>query len=571
MAIAIAGVAAYANGFVRVFLFDDLGAIVRNPQITSLANLAAVLTPPLDTPLTGRPLVQLSFALNYAVHGLDVWGYHAVNLSLHIACALMIFAIIRRLSTPALALGVSLLWVVHPLNSEAVMYLTQRTELMMALCLLLTVYAAVREWRTLAVVACAAGMLCKETMVVAPLVVVMLDWAYGPRPFSDTWRRRWPLYAALAATWIIPAVMLATRGQTTTAGFSTSGVTPWVYLLNQPAMILRYLRLSIWPSDLVLYYGWPLPLTFSAVAVPFLVVASLVVAAIVALIRWPKVGAMAVWICVLLGPTSSLVPIATEVGAERRMYLPLVGVLALLLTGIAWLARRAGPSMRTAPAVVVAIATVVGGATTYARNAEYASALGMAETILARWPTPNAHHLVGAEMLVVSRHADAVPHLRIAAERYAPARFSLGEALFGSGDPLAAVVEFERFLREEPTLAPVRTQLLIAKAYGSEGQLMKAIEHLTLVLAAEPAHTEANGLMGQALSQQQRFADALPYQEAYLRAAPSNADAWASYGVALAAVGRITDAAAAFERALTIRPDFAAARQALTQLGRPAK
>ena len=562
----------YWNSFSGVFLFDDLGTIVRNTEIRQLTHLGQVLLPPADTALAGRPLVQLSFAINYALGGLDVWGYHLVNLAFHVGCTCLIYALIRRVAPQGLAFAVALLWTVHPLNSEVVNYLTQRTESMMALCLLLTLYCVARQWRVAAVVVCSLGMLCKETMAMAPVAVVLYDWAASDVvSFRALWRTRWPLYAALSATWIVPAVMLATRGQTLSAGFATAHVSPWTYLLNQPAMILRYLRLALWPSDLVLYYGWPRALHFSDVWLPFIVVAALVTLSIVALAKWRPIGVAAVWVSLFLGPTSSLLPIATEVGAERRMYLPLVGVLTLGVVGLAALARRTAPFHRDEtwsawPAAVVAIATVAFGATTFARNAEYATSLGMARTVLERWPTANAEQMVGTELVVAGRHEEAVPHLQAAVKAYPPARYFLGEALLGAGKHAEAIAELERFTREEPSLAPVRTRLMIAKAYGSTGQMPEAIEHLKRVLVLDPNHAEAHGLIGEALTAQKNFTDAVPHYQAYLAANPGSITVWSKLGLALAMTDRLPEARTAFERALAIDPSNGPAREALKQL-----
>ena len=567
VALLAAGLITYANSFGGLFLFDDLGTIVRNPQIRALWRLSQVLVPPADTAVAGRPLVNLSFALNYALGGTNVWGYHAVNLALHLTCALLIYALIRRLAGTSLAFAVALLWTVHPLNTEVVNYLTQRTESMMAVCVLLTLYAARREWRIVAIIACALGMLCKETMVMAPVAVVLIDWAFGEEvSFGATWRRRWPLYAALVATWLIPAAMLATRGQTTDAGFATAQVSTWTYLLNQPAMILRYLRLALWPSDLVLYYGWPRPLSFADVWLPFVIVSALLVGSVAALVKWRRVGAMAVWVFLWLGPTSSLIPIATEVGAERRMYLPLIGVLVLAVAALAWAAKRMGREMRPLPAVVVAVATVALGATTYARSADYTSSLRIANTVLARWPTANAHQLVGTELLAAGRYDEALPHLRIAAERYPPARYFLGQALFSARQYDEAIGVFEQFTREEPSLAPVATQLLIAKAYGASGRMPQAAEHLSRVLAAEPNNIEAHGFMAEALAAQKRFAEAVPHYQAFLETNSRNAAVWTGLGMAFVALGKPAEAVPAFQTAAEAEPGNSRFRQNLARL-----
>ena len=138
---------------------------------------------------------QLFSAVNYALGGLDVRGYHAWNIAVHILCALIIFGVVRRTlewpalhstfgsSATSLAFSTALLWELHPLNSEATDYVIQRTESMMALFCLLTLYASIRAiesratvwWHRTAVTSCALGMACKESMAFAPLLVVAFD------------------------------------------------------------------------------------------------------------------------------------------------------------------------------------------------------------------------------------------------------------------------------------------------------------------------------------------------------------------------------------------------------------
>src|SRR5262245_12865369 len=148
-------VIAYWSSLQGAFISDDLVSIVRSEQVRNLGSLGSLL-PEADTSFAGRPVVQLSFAINYALGGLDVTGYHIVNILIHVCSALLLFGIVRRTFAsrhlverfgPAatdLGFAVALLWAVHPLNTDAVTYLSQRTELLMGLFYLLTVYACVR-------------------------------------------------------------------------------------------------------------------------------------------------------------------------------------------------------------------------------------------------------------------------------------------------------------------------------------------------------------------------------------------------------------------------------------------
>jgi len=94
--LAVAGLLAYAGSFAGPFLFDDQNAVVKNTTIRTLTPLSVPLSPPRDTPVAGRPVINLTFAANYAIGGLDVTGYHVVNLAVHLLTALVLFGVVRR-------------------------------------------------------------------------------------------------------------------------------------------------------------------------------------------------------------------------------------------------------------------------------------------------------------------------------------------------------------------------------------------------------------------------------------------------------------------------------------------
>jgi protein O-mannosyl-transferase len=547
--IVLAGIATYGNTFANPFIFDDFGSIVRNPQIRDLANLRAVFSPLADTAVANRPLVNLSFAINYAIGGLDVAGYHFVNLSLHLACALVLFGLVRRTldiagvanagRATAIAGAIALLWVVHPLNSEVVDYLSERSESMMALCYLFVLYAGVRayrsthpgRWQIAAVTACAAGMACKESMVTAPLMLVLFDRVFLFGSMRDAVRARWRLYGAVALSWMLLLPSFLARSAISSGGFSSAEATPWTYLLNQAELVTRYFRLAFWPSSLVNYYGWARPLTLPDVwpFALFLLVA--LACAIVLFAKQPRLGFAALWVLVTLAPASSVIAIAAEVGAERRMYVPLAGLVALVVIAADRLLQK-----RTLP-VVLFVAVVLAGVT-FARNREYASALTMAQTVLERWPTPAAHHLVGAELSFAGRRDEAIAELRIAAPDYPPSRFYLGKALVDAGrrdDAIEAIDVLQRFLRDEPTSPVVPTvHMLLARAFWATQQWPQAIEQCELVLATRPDDPNAHALL---------------------------ADAWSSHGLSLISAGHVAAATDAFGKAVSASPRDGRLRQ----------
>jgi tetratricopeptide (TPR) repeat protein len=592
LAIIAAGMLAYANSLSGPFLIDDAVTVVDNPHVRQLWPLSQALFSEEETPAAGRPLVNLSFAINYAIGGLAVRGYHLVNIAIHILGALLLFGVVRRtLDSPplhprfsatstAVALAVAILWMLHPLNTEAVDYLTQRTELMMGLFFFLTLYANSRTddsprrpwWRAIAVGACAAGMACKETMVTAPLLIVLYDVTFRGESIRTAFRKRGGFYAALAATWGLLVALAWSGPRARSAGWSV-GISVWTNLLNQSVMIVRYLRLTVWPTALVLTYGFTHTVRLVDVLPSALLVVALLGVTLVLLRLAPRVGFLGAWFFVTLAPTSSVVPMITEVGAERRMYLPLAAPVALAVLGLHWLTRRlnrdpglASPSGPSATIAIVVVAVVATGYTveTRARNREYRSGLVMAQTVLERWPTGYAHLLLATELIAVGDHQAALPHLRVAVQDTPRAEYGLGVELVRQQRWQEALEHLQAFVRLEPLLIEaVNARNLIGRIFLDRGRLDDAADQFQIVLRMDPSFSAAHGGLGDVRVVQRQWPAAIAEYQQYLPAHDDDANAWLSLGVALENTGRNDEAIAAFRHALAVDPTNAiAARDA---------
>ncbi|HEY6362897.1 MAG TPA: tetratricopeptide repeat protein [Vicinamibacterales bacterium] len=551
--IVLAGLFAYANSLSGPFLFDDESSIVGN---RSIRDVGSSLSPPRETPVAGRPLVNLTFALNYAFGGLDVRGYHLVNIAIHVAAALVLFGIVRRtLLLPQLArrfgtasadvaLGCGLIWMLHPLQTEAVNYLSERTESLMGLFYLLTLYSSIRgsdadrrsnrgltprRWRGAAIAACAAGMACKESMVTAPVMVVMYDRVFLFDGFRAAFRARRGFYAGLFASWLVLAALMAATPRTS-VGFG-AGTSPWVYLLNQAELLARYLWLSAWPRELVLDYGLPRSLTLGDAIVPGALVVALIAATAVALRYAPTIGFLGAWFFLTLAPTSSIVPIATEVGAERRMYLPLAGIVALGVVGL-WRVLSRGPQgsaprHRSFVAVATAVCILL-GAGTILRNQEYQSRLAIARTIVERRPHGRAHFLLANELIGAGQRDEAMAQLRLSARDYPGAHFALGTELLGEGRTDEAIAEIETFLRALPAHAnAVPARDMLGRAYLAQGKFPQAAEQFRYLHEKAPSYRGAGNdillNLGYALVGSGRLLEAVPVLERAAESSPNDA------------------------------------------------
>ncbi len=586
----------YANSLSLPLVFDDRVTILENPQIRNPWTVD-VLRPARELPVAGRPLANLTFAWNYAAAGTAVEGYHLVNLVLHLACALALFGVVRRtLQLPGLsawhpfaddlACATALLWAVHPLNSEVVNYLTQRTESLMALALLMTLYASIRSratngstgWEIVAGLSCLTGMGAKETMVVAPLLVLLFDAWFIDGSLAAALRVRLRFYGMLAATWLFLAGLVATSPRGLSAGFA-SGVSPGQYLLNQAPVVARYLRLAVWPTGLVAHYGAPIALSPGDVLLPGAVVLALLVTTVIALRRWPRAGYLGAWVFITLAPTSSLVPIATEVGAERRVYLAMMAVAAgaCCLAGQALWRRRtasgdtaAVASPRAFMASVVALAIGLGGVTMQ-RTREYASGLVLAQTSLDRWPSPTARLMVGTELAATGRHAEALPYLRQAAGQMPRGRYNLGVELFNAGELEEARRELQQFVRDYPNLIEaVPARALIGRTLAATRDWTAAIEEFEAVVRMAPGQATGRDLLVSALGDYgAQLAQAGQLDEALIRfrraaeLAPSSAGAQRNLATALYDARDLDAAIVSAKRAISLAPDDPAAHNLL--------
>jgi tetratricopeptide (TPR) repeat protein len=569
----------YWNSLGVPFLFDDVGAVVNNATIRRLASWD-VLTPPADgSTTTGRPVVNFTYALNHALSGEGVWSYHALNVAIHALAALTLLGVVRRtLTGPGLrgrfgaaagplAFLTALLWALHPLQTESVVCIAQRTESLCALFYLLTLYCFLRGveddatphassppgtagrtmtrsarplfWFALSILTCLLGMATKEVMVTAPLIVLLYDRTLLSSRvaggFSAAWRQRRNYYLALAGTWLLLTWLVKHGGgaRGVAAGFGL-GVSWWTYLLKQCEAIVLYLRLSVWPHPLVLDYGTGVVHSVADVWWQGIVVLALLGATVWALIRKPVAGFLGAWFFLILAPSSSVVPLVTQTMAEHRMYLPLAAIVCLIVLA---LYDRAGARSLW----LLAGAAVLLGWGTVSRNRDYRDAVAIWTDTVARIPQSSRAHN------------------------------NLAWALQQQGKTDEANAQYARAVALQPDYVTAHYDWGVALL--DQGRAAEAIIQLEAAVRLAPGHADALVDLGNALMQMQRTAEAVACYEQALRL-KSGADVHYDLGVALARLDRRDEAAAHLRTALALAPNLPEAHYQLARLaelaGRPA-
>jgi Flp pilus assembly protein TadD len=536
-----AGAWAYSTSFGGVFVLDDVRAIVRNETIRSLWPLTTPLSPPAASTVAGRPVANLSFAVNHALAPVPAGeraaqpdaplsappvgpaAFHAGNLIIHLGAALALFGIVRRTlqspplaarfgePAPWLALAAALVWVVHPLTTAAVTYIVQRVESLMSLFYLLTLYCAIRAssaaragwWIAAAIVSCALGMATKEVMVTAPVTVVIWRRLFAPPETGAARRRGIVLIAGLVATWAVLAFLVS--GERRAPSLGVGWASSWSYLLAQAEVVLHYLRLAILPSPLVFLYDWPLGTSLGEVAWQAALLAAAVALTAYGVVRRYPASFLCAWFFLMLAPSSSVLPIVTEVAAEHRMYLPLAAVVTAAVVAAYLAGRRVARSPRTglaAAAVAVAAAVGVLGAETRDRNRTYGSAEGLWRDTVTKRPNDARARVAYAEALAgVGKVADAEAQLRTSlslAPGDAAARVRLGAVLAQQRKFDAAVPQLEQALTLRP--GDPDAHRFLGEIYAMQRRDALAVLHYEEALAVVPGNAQLAGRLAAVLA-----------------------------------------------------------------------
>lgn len=614
----------YSGSLNAPFILDDFRAITENPR---LANF--------DLSDMVRPVAHLSFALNYVIGGTAPFVYHVTNVAIHLAAVLLVFGLCRRLLVlrrvprsirwrhNELAFVIALLWGLHPLQTQAVTYVVQRAESLMALCYLACLYAllraarrgAVLRWALVAGFAAWVGIGTKQVLAGVPIVALLMDLSFLSRRPRDAIVHRWPVHVALFSAWGFLATLYALSDGTQAAlavgtqGGGHDSVSGIAYLLTQCEVIPHYLRLAFWPDALVLDYMWPLRDSLLDVWPGGLLLCVLGVATLVGLVR-RRVGSFwGVLFFIVLAPSSSLQPLP-DPAFEHRMYLPLLGVVGTAVTALwALLARL---PRRRAGAIALALALLAAsglGARTWIRNADYGDPARMWRTVLAHRPDNLRAHVNLARTLNDRGEPDAaaaaaraglaraetlrrMPQDGLAAAIAEPGGFTLmhrliyyaglnhelGRALTARGERNAAVAAFEEAVRLARWYWP--SWRALAAARFEQGNRARALTIWNWLLESRPEDAIARVSFADALAEMGRHADALAHYETALRGIPNPVYVQLRIGWILAASpddalrdgGRARAIATALEHVIATGPDAIEARElhaaALAEQGR---
>lgn len=483
--------AAYSNSFSGPPIFDDYKNIIDNPNILSIWPITKAISAPATSGIRTRPVICFSLALNYVLFGARIAGYHAFNLAIHLLASLTLYGIVRRTllserlrarfseHATVLAWLTAAIWAVHPLQTQSVTYIVQRCESLMGLFYLLTLYSVIRAiqsrraaaWSIVSVLCCGLGMATKEVMVTAPIVVLLYDRTFGAGSLVSALRQRWGLYVGLVTTWIILIALMWALPHSEKVGFST-GISVLDFMMNECIVIVHYIHLSLWPAKLCIDYGWPIVKDWSQLALPILIVVTLLAITVWGLIRnfsWSYLG---VWFFGILAPTSSFVPFKNLI-FEHRMYLPLAALILLFVITVYICFQYAAKRLH--------LSSESSAGTIKERFMRYIPAIFMI-TILAALTLRTLYRNVDYQnpVLIWKKAIDVAPHN--------PRAYSnLGFSFHRQGRLDEAANYYRQSLRLKPTkLDQAIANSNLGSILTAQGKFDEAIEHYKEALRLEP-------------------------------------------------------------------------------------
>ncbi|MEL6105775.1 MAG: tetratricopeptide repeat protein [Planctomycetota bacterium] len=542
-------------------IFDDQFCIVENESIHQLFPLFGTdggygpLNPQPHTPVEVRPLVSLSLAINYHLGQLDPFGYRAAHVALHLLTTIILWvAIALTLRQPsirqrfgadrdAIAFLGAFLWMVHPVHTETVIYLTQRTELMMGFFYALTLLLAIVYWKCesvwsrvivaiAAMLASVCGMLSKEMMASIPAMVLVYEWTFIGGSILKIVKRSWLLYVSLCLS-CIPLVALYAMGVGTPGGGFNNTISAYDYWLTSSNTFFGYWALVWKPWPLLVHHHIRTLTSLSAAWPGVLGLGVYACITVIALWRRYATGFVLLWFFAVLSPTL-IIPLPHEEFAERRLYVPLLTAVPFLaIAAYMWIARRFDRDATTARRPWTA-------------QLLSAAPLAAAVIVLAGISNASSPRLKVKEELwehVLEHQPDNM--FAIASQ---------GAVQFNRGETDEGLEKMVQAYRTDPGYDFFRTLLIRALTHAQDHE--RFLEYCLEMHQSSPNEPTCAHNLATAFEKDGRYLDAIEQYKRAIQLDKSNWMAHASVGTLLSEQNQVGEAILHFEAAVELHPDF---------------
>ncbi|RKY42214.1 MAG: hypothetical protein DRP85_03685 [Candidatus Makaraimicrobium thalassicum] len=563
--IIVLGFAVYGNSLGGDFLWDDGYLVEDNAYTRDWSHTGDFFSGEQSTKTIApqfsfyRPFQMITYVMDYSLWGLDVRGYHLTNILLHVSVALALFWMVNILfGDVLLSFLTGLFFVTHPVHTEAVSYISGRSDPLAALFMLLCFIFYVKELNSqkkrfyfLMILAYIGALLSRETAMILVALLLLYHFVFGRKiEFKG--------FLSLSGITFIYILLRLTALR----GLLAVSAVPTHFSQRFPgffAAITGYTRLLTLPVHLHMEYGAELfklsePETITGV---LLVLFFLVYA-------WGKRKSSKLlffsvfWFFLALLPVSNLYPVNAYM-AEHWLYLPSIGFFLLLAGGVCWLYRSR--SLKICSMVLMIYIPLFYAYSTVKQNGYWSDRITFYERTLRYAPdSVRVHNNLGNAYLKAGRKEEAIASYKNALAvdpGYAEAYYNLGSVYVDTGRKEEAISLFKKAVMIDPDYAEAYYNL--GNAYVDTGREKEAIAFYEKALEVDPDYAEAYNNLGVAYAAAGRRDEAVASYRKALAINPAHAGAYTNLGIVYAAAGKNEEAIAMYTKALRIDPDFAAA------------
>lgn len=530
---------------------------------------------------TGReanwhPVTWISHAADISFFGMNSGLHHAMNLLLHVVNTLLLFGVLRRMTGETWPSAfVAAMFGVHPLHVESVAWVAERKDVLSAFFFMLTLGAYARyverpaTGRYLLIAACLAiGLLAKAMLVTVPMLLLLLD--YWPlrrqKSFTSLVIEKVPLLAIVAASSVVTFLVQKQGG----AVKSLESFPLSLRMQNAAVSYVDYLRTTVWPVNLGVFYPFPPEVPAGLVAASVLAVAAVTAGALWIARRVPAVTVGWLWFLGMLVPVIGLVQIGGQARADRYMYLPLIGLAIAVAWGVRAIANAA--TLRRVVAGVGVLIVVASAVAAHAQVQYWRDTVTLwTHTAAATEGSKNFGVYFGlAEYLRANgRAAESIPVYEASIARnssYMDARMGLVRSLVETHQTDKAIVALQEVVALKPDL--VESRMSLGLLLGESGRLSEAIAQLGEAVRLKPDDPQMRNDYAQALAQNRQFAEAAQQWQEVVRVQPAFTPARLNLAIALLQLGRLDEAARHLHEVLRQDPNNDTAKKALAAIGR---
>lgn len=593
--LAVIAMGVYANSVPNGFALDDDYIIGGSNTVHVLTNLPSTLISQYwafgaRSDALYRPLTIASYVIGWNVWHGNPHGFHVVNILLHGLVTVFVFLLLLRLGAPLVAaFGGGLLFAVHPVHTEAVANVVGRAELLAALFFLGATLeyldSRLPSWRRALVVGVAflLALGSKEIAATLPGVLLMLEFARPDRkgmPWRDRLRREWPVALSVFVAFV-GFVVLRHHVLGVFLGSDTApylAVLPtWQRVLTAVRLFPEYVRLAVFPRDLIAEYGPAVIMPARGLSLMVGVGAFLaVMAVIVVIVSWKRQRLFSIgvlWFALAIVPVSNLLVAVGVMMAERTLYLPSVGWSIIVAGVVVEVARQATPVRKRAFATVGLLAALAAGWWTWQRNPVWKStdtlltdlARHHPESFRAEWYVAMRFRAIGDADKSLEYYRRAVtwvgPHY--------PLLFSYATALAKFHHYDQAIPLVQRLIHRAPQWADA--QALLGGIYAMRNQWQKAHDAMEAAIKVIPEDARLYSLLAVADAHLGQWRPALKARLTNLRYAGDTADSgdWIQLAFIRGRLGDIRNAHEALKRARELATDSASVPQLDSLLAQP--